>query len=258
MPNHLYIEKNGAIASIIINRPDKKNAMNLAMYEQLSTILEEIEQDPKTKVLIVRGVDETAFGAGADISEFLENRTSPEKAKAYNDKALAAVEHLYRFSKPTIAVIRRLAIGGGLELALSCDFRFASDDSLLGITAAKLGIIYNLTSTKRLLDVVGPSKTKEMLYTGKLWKAEEAKSIGLIDFIYQGDDTLEEAIKFAEHLTEKSSSATSGAKKVIQAVLDGAIEEDERIANLILESFDSDDYKEGVQAFLEKRRPNFS
>lgn len=258
MSKHLYVEKNGVIASIIINRPDKKNAMNLAMYEQLSTILDELEKDSNIKVLIVRGVDETAFGAGADISEFLENRTSPEKAKAYNDKALAAVERLYRFPKPTIAVIRKLAIGGGLELALSCDFRFASDDSLLGITAAKLAIIYNLTSTKRLLDIVGPSKTKEMLYTGKLWKAEEAKSIGLIDYLYHGEATLQEGVKFAELLAEKSSSATSGAKKVIQAVLDGAIEEDEQIANLILESFDSDDYKEGVQAFLEKRKPNFS
>lgn len=258
MSEKLYVEIDGAIATIVVNRPEKKNAFNLAMFEQLTFLLEEIEQDQAVKVLIVRGVDETAFGAGADIAEFLENRTSPAKAKAYNDKALEAVEKLYRFSKPTIAVIRRLAIGGGLELALACDFRFASDDSLLGITPAKLGIVYNLSSTKRLLDIVGPSITKEMLYTAKLLKAEEAKNVGLIDRFYQGDQTLEEAVKFANLLIEKSSESISGTKKVIQAILDGAVEEDEELAHLILESFDSKDYKEGIQAFLEKRKPNFS
>ncbi|PLS18468.1 enoyl-CoA hydratase [Bacillus sp. M6-12] len=258
MSKELYIERDGAIASLIINRPEKKNAFTLAMFENLPLLLDEIERDSSIKLLIIRGVDDTAFAAGADISEFLEFRLSDEKAKEYNDKALYAVEKLYRFPKPTIALIRRLAIGGGLELALACDFRFASEDSLVGITAANLGIVYNLTSTKRLMDAVGPSKAKELLYTGKLVKAAEAKTLGLIDFLHQGDEIYEEMNNFAKQLSEKSSIALSGTKQVIQAILDGAKEEDEYISKAVLESYNSDDYKEGIQAFLEKRKPRFS
>lgn len=253
----LYIEKNGPIASLILNRPEKKNSLTLSMFKKLTILLDELEEDPSIRVLIVRGVDDTAFAAGADISEFLENRISTDKAKVYNDIALQAVEKLYRFPKPTIAVIRKLAIGGGLEISLACDFRFASYDSLLGITASKLGIVYNLTSTKRLLDVVGPSKTKELLYTGKLINAEEAHQIGLIDYAYDGEKVYEKAIQLANQISEKSSVSTNGIKRVIHSILDGAQSEDENISKLVLDSYNSDDYKEGIQAFLEKRKPNF-
>lgn len=257
MSNELYVEKAGAIASLIINRPEKRNAFTLAMFKKLPSLLEEVESDPSIKVLLVRGVDDTAFAAGADISEFLDNRFSVEKAKRYNDKALEGIDKLTRFSKPTIAVIRAFAVGGGLELANACDFRFASDDSRLGITASRLGIVYNLTSTKRLLDLVGPSKTKELLFTGKLINALVAKEIGLLHYIYPGEAVLNEAIQFALQITERSSVSNIGIKKVIRAILDGATEEDDSISQLILESFHSEDYKEGIQAFLEKRKPQF-
>jgi enoyl-CoA hydratase len=257
MTNELFIEKDGAIASLIINRPKKKNAFSLAMFEKLSSLLDEVETDPQIKVLIVRGVDETAFAAGADISEFLDNRFSVEKAKQYNDKALEGINKLTRFSKPTIALIRAFAVGGGLELANACDFRFASEDSRLGITASRLGIVYNLASTKRLLDIVGASKTKELLYTGKLISAAAAKEIGLVHYVYPGETIHNEVDKFAQQITEQSSVSNIGIKKVIRAILDGATEEDEYISQLILESFHSEDYKEGIQAFLEKRKPRF-
>ncbi|MEC5423850.1 enoyl-CoA hydratase-related protein [Virgibacillus sp. C22-A2] len=258
MSNELYIKRDGAIATLIFNRPEKKNSFNLAMYHHLSTLMDELEQDSSIKVLIVRGVDETAFSAGADISEFLEVRFHAEKAKEYNDIALGAIEKLYRFSKPTIALIRKLAIGGGLEFANSCDFRFASTGSKLGITAANVGIIYNLTSTKRLYNLIGPSKTKELLYTAKLISAEEGRDIGLIDYVYAGDEIEKACLDFATKIIEKSSVSNIGIKQVIQAIVDGANEEDEQIRNVILDSFSSDDYQEGIQAFLEKRKPNFS
>ncbi|MFD2445427.1 enoyl-CoA hydratase/isomerase family protein [Bacillus sp. CGMCC 1.16607] len=257
MPKELYIEKTGSIATLIINRPDKKNAFTLAMFEKLPILIEEVEQDSSIKVLIIKGIDQTAFSAGADITEFLENRFSEKKAKEYNDKALYAVDRLYRFSKPTIAVIQRLAVGGGLELSLACDFRFASDDSLLGIQAAKLGFIYNLTSTKRLLDTVGPSKTKELLFSANLVDAKEALRIGLIDYVQSSDEIQGQALQLAEQLAERSTVSTTGMKKVIQSILDGAIEEDEAISSLILKSFHSEDYKDGIQAFLEERKPQF-
>jgi enoyl-CoA hydratase len=257
MSNELYIEKNGAIATMVINRPQKKNAFTLAMFKELGVLLDELEADRNIKVLVVRGVDETAFSAGADISEFLEVRFSAEKAKKYNDFALESIEKLYRFSKPTIALIQGLAIGGGLELASSCDFRFAAENSKLGITAANMGIVYNLTSTKRLYNLIGLSKTKELLYTAKLISANEGKKIGLIDYVYSSEEIEEKCFEFARQIIQKSSVAISGMKKVIQSMIDGENEESEAISEIILASYCSDDYKEGIQAFMEKRKPNF-
>ncbi|RNF39106.1 enoyl-CoA hydratase/isomerase family protein [Planococcus salinus] len=258
MGNELYIEKNGPVATLVIDRAEQRNAFSLEMFQKLPELLEEVAADPTLRVLVVRGVDDRAFSAGADIKEFLGNRLSQEKAKNYNDHALQAVEKLYRFPKPTIALIRKLAIGGGLELAMACDFRFASRNSKFGITAARLGIIYNLTSTKRLMNVIGPVKAKELLYTGKLIDAQEAKEIGIIQELYEGDAANEAAYQFAGELAATSATALRGNKKVIQAIIDGDQSENEEIASMILDSFESDDYKEGIQAFMEKRQPNFT
>ena len=258
MTNLLYVERSESIATVVFNRSDKKNSFSLAMFKQLGELLTELEKDSKVKLLILKGVDETAFSSGADITEFLENRFSAQKAKDYNDATLESIEKLYRFPKPTIALIKTLAIGGGLELANSCDFRFASSGSKLGITAANIGIIYNLVSTKRLVNLIGPTKAKELLYTAKLITAEEGKEIGLVDYIYPLVEIEEKCLEFARQIIRKSSVANNGIKQVIQAIIDGDNEETEEIEKLILESFSSDDYKEGIEAFLEKRKPNFA
>lgn len=258
MTNLLYVERNGSIATLVFNRADKKNSFSLAMFKKLGELLNELEKDSQVKLLILKGADETAFSSGADITEFLENRFSAQNAKDYNDATLESIEKLYRFPKPTIALIKTLAIGGGLELANSCDFRFASSGSKLGITAASIGIIYNLVSTKRLVNLIGPTKAKELLYTAKLITAEEGKEIGLIDYIYSMEDLEEKCLEFADQIIRKSSVANNGIKQVIQAIIDGDNEETKEIEKLILESFSSNDYKEGIQAFLEKRKPNFS
>ncbi|MFA1820362.1 enoyl-CoA hydratase/isomerase family protein [Virgibacillus oceani] len=257
MSNELYIEKNGAIASIIINRPEKKNSFNLSMFQQLENLLDELKDDETVKLLIVKGVDRTAFSAGADITEFLEVRLHAEKAKAYNDFALGAIEKLYRFPRPTIALIQTLAIGGGLELSNACDFRFAAAGSKLGITSANIGIVYNLTSTKRLYNLIGPAKTKELLYTAKLITAEEGNKIGLIDQVHPAEELEEKGLEFADQILKKSPVANAGIKQVIQSIIDGEIEETKAIEKVVLDSYSSADYKEGIQAFLDKRKPNF-
>lgn len=257
MTNLLYVERSGSIATLVFNRVDKKNSFSLAMFKKLGEILNDLENDQQVKLLILKGADETAFSSGADITEFLENRFSAQKAKDYNDATLESIEKLYRFPKPTIALIKTLAIGGGLELANSCDFRFATSGSKLGITAANIGIIYNLVSTKRLVNLIGITKTKELLYTAKLITAEEGKEIGLVDYIYPMEEIEEKCHEFAHQIIRKSSVANNGIKQVIQAIIDGDNEETKQIEELILDSFSSDDYKEGIQAFLEKRKPNF-
>ncbi|WP_400162036.1 enoyl-CoA hydratase-related protein [Brevibacillus sp. TJ4] len=253
----LYITKTGAVATIVLNRPQKRNAFTLDMWIGLTEILDELEADDETKIVVIRGVDDTAFAAGADISEFLTNRSSAEKARAYNDRSMEAVDRLHRFPKPTIAMIQKYAVGGGLDIALSCDFRFSAGDGIFAITPAKLGIVYNLTSTKRLVDLVGPSKAKEILYTANALDAAEAYRIGLIDRLYDTDEIMEKTYEFAQLLAERSQVSLRGTKQMVQAILEGHTEEDERIAQMVLQSFDSDDYKEGVQAFLEKRKPHF-
>lgn len=253
----LYVEKQGAIATIFLNRPSKRNALNLEMWVTLSRLLGELETDEQTKVVVIRGVDETAFAAGADISEFLSNRSSAQKAKEYNDLSMESVDRLHRFSKPTIAMIQKYAVGGGLDIALSCDFRFSAEDGIFAITPSKLGIVYNLTSTKRLVDLIGPSKTKEILYTARTLDVNEAYRIGLIDRIYNSSEIVSKTYEFAALIAERSQVSVRGAKQMVQAILEGHTEENEEIATLVLQSFDSDDYKEGVQAFLEKRKPQF-
>jgi enoyl-CoA hydratase len=254
----LFVEKEGAIATIVLNRPEKRNAMSLAMWVTLSKLLNQLEEDPETKVVVIRGVDDTAFSAGADISEFLSNRSSAEKAKAYNDQSMNAVDRLHRFPKPTIAMIQKYAVGGGLDIALSCDFRFSTEDGIFAITPAKLGIVYNLTSTKRLVDLVGPSRTKEILYTARSLDAHEAYRFGLVDRLYAKNEIVEKTYEFARLLAERSQVSIRGTKKMVQAILDGAAEESPQLAQMVLDSFDSDDYREGVQAFLEKRKPRFT
>lgn len=253
----LYIEKEGAIATIVINRPEKRNAFTLEMWVTLTELLEELAADETAKVVVIRGVDHTTFAAGADISEFISNRSSAEKAKAYNDLSMEAVDRLHRFPKPTIAMIHKYAVGGGLDIALSCDFRFSAVDGIFAITPAKLGIVYNLTSTKRLVDLIGPSRTKEILYTARALDVQEAYRFGLIDRIYESDELAEKTYEFAHLLTQRSQVSIRGTKQMVGAILDGHTEENEEIAELVLQSFNSEDYKEGVQAFLEKRKPHF-
>lgn len=253
----LYVTRTGSIASIVLNRPEKRNALNLEMWIGLSGLLQQLEADEETKVVVIRGVDDSAFAAGADISEFVNNRSSSGKAKEYNQHAMEAVDRLQLFPKPTIAMIQKYAIGGGLDIALACDFRFSAEDGVFAITPAKLGIVYNLTSTKRLVDLVGPSKAKEILYTGRTLDAAEALRIGLVDHIYASDEIADKTYAFAQLLTERSQVSIRGTKRIVQAILDGHTEENEEIAQLVLQSYDSEDYREGVQAFLEKRKPRF-
>lgn len=258
MTKEIYVEKNGYIATLVLNRPDKRNSLSRAMFQAIVDQLELLRVDSSIKLLIVRGVNEVAFSSGADISEFLDIRYATDNAKAYNELALKAIDALYKFPHPTIAMIQGLAIGGGLELANACDFRIATPKSKLGITAANIGIVYNLESTKRLINIVGVAKAKEILYTATIFTAKEGKNIGLITALHEPEDINEATLQFAEHLLSKSSIANAGIKKIIQAIVDGENEENDELAQLVLDSFSSDDYNEGIQAFLNKRKPIFN
>jgi enoyl-CoA hydratase len=253
----IYLTKDGAIATLFFNRPEKRNALTFDMWNKMAELLDDVEADPTVKVLILRGIDETSFAAGADISEFKTLRYSAEGANTYNNATLITEEKLAKLSKPTIAMVQSYCVGGGCELAVACDFRFADTTGKFGITPAKLGLIYNLPGTKNLVDLVGPSGAKDILFSGRIIKADEAYHMRLIDRLYEPEELVEKTYEYAQLLANNAQMSIRGAKTIIHEIVNGETEEKEEIAQLVLSSFESDDYKEGVHAFLEKRKPDF-
>lgn len=257
MNDSLFVHKSNGIATLMLNRPEKRNALTLDMWKQFPTILKDLAEETNVKVVIIKGIDDSAFSAGADISEFREVRSSPDRSRDYDQYVTLAGDAIQEFPKPTIALVQRHCIGGACEIALSCDLRFSSDNGIFGITPAKLGIVYGLPQTKRLVEVVGPARAKDILFSGRFLDANEAYKIGMIDRVYKNEEIVEKTYEYAVLLTQRSQITIQGAKKIIGNLLK-TTKENEKESEMIIEaSYDSEDFKEGVQAFLEKRKPNF-
>jgi enoyl-CoA hydratase/carnithine racemase len=257
----LVVERSGpggAVATLLLNRPDSHNAIRLQMYEALPGLLQEIDADASVKVLIVRGAGRKAFASGADISEFREVRANAETARSYNQRVAEAERALEGLSKPTVAMVHGYCIGGGCGLALACDMRFADDNAAFAITPAKLGLVYSLDSTKRLVDVVGPAQAKWILMSGQRVEARRAYQIGLADEVVAPDDLEKLTYEFAELLCTRAQYSIRATKQIVGRILAGQTEDDEESRELRNSSFDTEDYAEGVRAFLEKRRPEFT
>ena len=251
----LLLDRDGPVATLTINRPDRLNALTFAMFSRLPALLAEAEAMDGVRVLVLRGAGRKSFSAGADISEFETARTTPQQAAAYDDAVLAAEEALATFPAPTIAAIHGHCYGGGCALALACDLRFASSGARFAITPAKLGIVYPLRATKRLIDAVGPSRAKFILMSGIDIDAARAAAIGLVDEV---DDDVDAAVsEFAELLATRSGITQRAAKQTIARILDGATADDDAQAALRDAALASPDYAEGVSAFLERRPPKF-
>ena len=252
----IFMEKSGNIATIYLNRPEKKNAFTLNMWKEIPKILSELEYDTEIKVVIIRGIDENAFCAGADIVEFSIERTDASRAQNYDNHVTAAGNALEKSSKPIIAMIEGPCIGGGSELSLACDIRFSSTTGVFGITPAKIGLVYGVPQTKRLIRAVGPSRAKDILFSGRFLDANEAYQIGLIDRVYPKESIVEETYNYARLLGKRSQTTIQAAKKITQSIIEGATS-DSDIEYLILQSYVSPDIQEGITAFKEKREPQF-
>jgi enoyl-CoA hydratase/carnithine racemase len=248
--------RRGEVAELLIDRPEKRNAMSFEMWSALPEIAAEIDADDSVKVLVVRGAG-TNFCAGADISEFTERRGTPEAARAYGEVLEAAGDALSGMAKPSIAMIHGYCIGGGCELALACDLRFADTSSRFAITPAKLGIIYGFASTRRLSALTGPSFAKLLLFSANQVDAQHALRVGLIDQLVAPDELEKLTYEFADAVTGRSQVSVRGAKRLIEKVIGGLDQADEEASTLPLNAVHSDDYREGVAAFLAKRTPRF-
>ncbi len=247
----LRLETSGSIARLLIDRAAKRNAFDQAMWLQLPLLLERALADGAVRLIVLQSAEPGAFCAGADISELSANASNADW-RAANQAAINAAQYaLARAAKPVIAMIDGDCIGGGCGLALACDLRVATPRARFGITPAKLGLVYPLHDTKLLVDQVGPAKAKEILFTGALMNAEEAHRIGLINRVADNaDDLIETMLRTSGHSQRES-------KAVIRRILDGQAEDDADSLARFAEAFTRADFREGVAAFLQKRKANF-
>lgn len=254
----LRLGRHGPIAHLVLDRPDKLNAITLAMWRALPGLMAEIDRDRDILAVLVRGEGDRAFSAGADIAEFETVYASPDSARTYNDAVRQGFAAVERASKPTVALIRGLCVGGGCGLALACDLRFASDDARFGITPSRLGLVYSLADTRRLVETVGPARARDMLFSGRLIDSREAHNIGLIDRL-EPASRIEPALDdYLAGLAGASQYSLRAAKRMIQAALDGVEDDDPGLAALYDGAFGGEDLREGWRAFAEKRPPRFT
>lgn len=253
----LRLARDGARATLTIDRPAKKNAIDEAAWRAFAEIGAEVEADPDIAVVIVRGAG-GVFSAGADISEFVAlTSASPERRNAFADAVRGGEEALARIPKPTIAAIEGPCVGGGCQIALACDIRIAAEGARFGVTPAKLGIVYPVASTRRLVAAVGRSAAKDLLFTGRLIGAEDALSIGLVDRVVQADALQAEVEAIAAQMESNSRYSLMAAKRTVDALFSDAPDL-AALEALWRGGFSGDDLKEGARAFLDKRRPAFA
>jgi len=254
--DELVVRRDGPVAILVLNRPERRNAITIEMWQTLPRIIREVEADASVRVLIVRGAGDEAFASGADISEFARVRADVASARAYSVTVREAERAMEGFPRPTIAMIHGACVGGGLSVALACDLRWASRTARLGITAARLGIVYSLEATRRLADVVGPSRAADLLYSGRLVEAEDAFHMGLVNRVCAPDRLELETSAYARMLAEQAPLSQEGAKQMLRHLRGGGAATTAP-AGCVERAYESADYREGVRAFLEKRPPTF-
>ncbi|MFZ2998198.1 enoyl-CoA hydratase/isomerase family protein [Sphingobium sp.] len=251
----LHLERDGAIARLTIDRPARRNAMTQAMWQELPHLVAEAMADAAIRTLILTSATPGLFCAGADIDEFATCSSDPDWRVA-NQAAIRASQYaLAHAPKPVIAAIDGDCVGGGCGLAIACDIRIAAPTARLGITPARLGIVYSLFDTKLLVDLIGPARARRVLFTGALHHADDALSIGLIDQI--ADDPLAAARDLAATIAANAQHSVRSSKAIIRRILDGQADDDDTTLALFRDAFTLPDFAEGVAAFRGKRRPNF-
>jgi enoyl-CoA hydratase/carnithine racemase len=254
----LRAEIDGPIASVLIDNPSRRNALDLAMWTAIPPLFLRLQAEPGVRVVILRGAGDLAFASGADISEFETVRATAAGGKAYEAANEAAFRAVAQCALPVIAMIRGFCLGGGLGLAVSCDLRVAEEASVFGIPAARLGVGYPPTAMAYVVAAVGPMAAKDLFFTGRRLDAQEAFRLGLLTRVLPPDQFESETLGLARAIAENAPLTIRAAKRAIDAVagLPGSPSADE-LAGLAGACFDSDDYREGRSAFLEKRKPAF-
>jgi enoyl-CoA hydratase/carnithine racemase len=251
----LAVSRDGHVAVLTIDRPEKRNAMTAAMWAALPGVLATLAGDPAVRALVVTGAG-PGFCAGADISDLLSGPDPDDPMADVRRDNLAAQAALRSFPKPTVAMIRGHCIGGGVEIAASCDLRFADPTAVFGVTPAKVGIVYTPSSIKVLIDLVGPSMTKYLLFSGELIDAPTALRAGLVDRIVDAEELQTEVRRFADVLASRSALSQRATKEVVADLTAGGDGEGV-VARWYRETITAGELAEGVAAFAGRRPPRF-
>ena len=254
----LIARKEGAIGWIIFNNPARHNATSYEMWLSLPAVLEAFCADPAVRLIICRGEGDKAFSAGADISQFKEKRTGPEAVKEYNAAADNAGTAMRECPKPLIAMIRGYCIGGGAGIAVNCDIRIAADDARFAVPAAKLGLGYRFDGIKRLTDIVGPAFAAEIFYTARQFSAHEALNMGLVNRVVPAAELESYTLDYANAIAANAPLTIASVKRALIECLHDTDQRDLALCQRMVDAcYESQDYKEGQAAFMEKRKPQF-
>ena len=251
--------KAAGVGYLRLNQPEKHNAISYAMWLAISDVMSAFRDDDEVRVVVMSGEGGRAFSAGADISEFSEIRSTPEQIEVYEAAGRAAYDAITSCPKPVIAQVEGYCVGGGLAVALCADLRIATDDSRFGIPAAKLGLGYSHKSLRPLVDLVGPTCAKEILFTARRFTASEAQRMGLVNQIVpRGEiDTFVE--DYAQTIAGNAPLTVQACKTVVAELLKDPEDRDTGLCDRVVDAcFASEDYKEGRAAFVEKRAPRFT
>jgi len=247
------------VGVITFNNPDKRNAMSLDMWEGLGHALIELREDADVRVVILTGAGDKAFMSGADISQFEKTRHTAQASEEYSKKSAAQRALLADYPKPIIACIRGFCLGGGMQVAMAADIRLASENSQFGIPAAKLGIAYGYDGLKHLVSLVGPSWARLLMYTGMRIDSAEALRIGLVDRVAADAELWNATTEIARTIAGNAPLAVHAAKITIAQVLkDPDARDMDAIKAIGTACMDSEDFREGRTAFMEKRKPKFT
>lgn len=256
MTDHILLDTDDGVATVTLNRPQKLNAMTMEMYGRFGDVFDRLAADPSVRCVVVRGAGERAFCPGSDIAEFDTGRGDIAQAKEYAAFTMTATDKLKDCPHPTIALIRGICVGGGLEIAAMCDIRICGESSRFGVPINRLGLTMDFDELRILIDAVGPKAVLEILLEGRLFDSAEALRKGLVTRVYPDERVEEEAFATARHIAGTAPLANRWHKKFVRRLLDPrpltAEEWDEAF-----QAYATEDYRIGCRAFVEKTEPRF-
>lgn len=254
----MLARKEGPIGRMIFNNPAKHNAVSLEMWDLAEGILDRFETDDEVRVLVLSGAGGKSFVSGADISRFAKERSTPEAVGSYNTRVAGVYERLESYPKPTVAMIDGYCIGGGLNLAVTCDLRFCSAKSQFAMPAARLGLGYPFASIRRLINALGPARARDLMYSARRVTAEEALQMGLVQKVLAEEEIESFVMDYARSIAANAPLTIAAMKFISGEVLkEPEARDHHRAAEMVARCFASEDYREGQLAFKEKRPPAF-
>jgi enoyl-CoA hydratase/carnithine racemase len=252
----ILVTRDGDVATVTLNNPERLNALSLAMWEQLGAAARELDADDSLRCVVIRGAGEKAFAAGADIASFASERANSKQAKEYGSRIASGMKALAECRHPVVALIQGACVGGGLLVASQCDLRICNESARFGVPVKNLGLVEAYDEIEGMMRIIGRAASLEILLEGRIWPAREAYEKGLVNRVVPDTQVVEEAYATARRIADGAPLVARWHKKFIRRLGDtrplSAAEMDESYA-----CFDTEDFREGVAAFLAKRKPAF-